>query len=99
MTNVLLEVIVADHGEINLKNNNVLEIVEFPNETLLTRTQVKEILKISYAQLDSHIPDSELPRTRMNGHTFVYRDDLATYIQAHRSDGRMHRTSKVGGAA
>ena len=70
-----------------MKNNNVLEIVEFPNETLLTRTQVKEILKISYAQLDSHIPDSELPRTRMNGHTFVYRDDLAAYIQAHGSDG------------
>lgn len=82
-----------------MKNINVLEIVEFPNETLLTRTQVKEILKISYAQLDSHIPDSELPRTRMNGHTFVYRDDLAAYIQAHRSDGRMHRASKTGGAA
>lgn len=52
-----------------MKNNNVLEIAEFPNETLLTRTRVKEILKISYAQLDSHIPDSELPRTRMNGRT------------------------------
>ena len=74
--------------------NNVLEIVEFPNETLLTRTQVKEILKISYAQLDSHIPDSELPRTRMNGHTFVYRDDLAAYIQAHRSDGRCIKLPK-----
>lgn len=76
-----------------------LEIAEFQNETLLTRKQVKEILKISYAQLDSHIPDSELPRTRMNGHTFVYRDDFAAYIQAHRSDGRMHRASKTGGAA
>ena len=72
-----------------MKSLNALpEIVEFPNETLLTRKQVKEILKISYAQLDSHIPDSELPRTRMNGHTFVYRDDLAAYIQAHRSDGK-----------
>ena len=80
-------------------NKSVLEIAEFPNETLLTRTQVKKILKISYAQLDSHIPDSELPRTRKNGHTFVYRDDLAAYIQAHRSDGRMHRASKTGGAA
>ena len=80
-------------------NKSVLEIAEFPNETLLTRTQVKEILKISYAQLDSHIPDSELPRPRMNGHTFVYRVDLAAYIQAHRSDGRMHRASKTGGAA
>lgn len=80
-------------------NKSVLEIAEFPNETLLSRTQVNEILKISYAQLDSHIPDSELPRTRMNGHTFVYRDDLAAYIQAHRSDGKMHRASKTGGAA
>ncbi|MCR4579450.1 MAG: hypothetical protein K5681_03785 [Treponema sp.] len=65
----------------------------------MTRSQVKAILKISYAQLDSHIPDSELPRTRMNGHTFVYRDDLASYIQAHRSDGRMKRASFPGGAA
>ena len=81
-----------------MQNKNVLEIIEFPDETLLTRSQVKKILKISFAQLDSHIPDSELPRTRMNGHTFVYRDDLAAYIQAHRSDGRMHR-SKAGGAA
>ena len=97
MANVLLEVIFADHGEIDEKKY-VLEIAEFPNETLLTRTQVKEILKISYAQLDSHIPDSELPRTRMNGHTFVYRDDLAAYIQAQRSVGRMHKVSK-GGAA
>lgn len=80
-------------------NKSVLEIAEFPNETLLSRTQVNEILKISYAQLDSHIPDSELPRTRMNGHTFVYRDDLAAYIQSHRSDGRMHIASKTGGAA
>lgn len=72
-----------------MKPSKVLpEIVEFPNETLLTRKQVKEILKISFAQLDSHIPDKELPRTRMNGHTFVYRDDLAAYIQAHRSDGK-----------
>lgn len=70
------------------KLNALPEIVEFPNETLLTRKQVKEILKISFAQLDSHIPDNELPRTRMNGHTFVYRDDLAAYIQAHRSDGK-----------
>lgn len=75
-----------------------LEIAEFPNETLLTRKQVKEILKISYAQLDSHIPDSELPRTRMNGHTFVYRDDLAAYIQAHRSIGFMKKPS-TGDAA
>ncbi|MCR4823014.1 MAG: DNA-binding protein [Treponema sp.] len=82
-----------------MKKNFALEIVEFPNETLLTRAQVKEILKISYAQLDSHIPDSELPRTRMNGHTFVYRDDLASYIQAHRSDGRMRKASLPGGAA
>lgn len=85
-----------------MKGINALpEIAEFPNETLLTRKQVKEILKISYAQLDSHIPDSELPRTRMNGHTFVYRDDLAAYIQAHRSDGRMHKPCPVkeGGAA
>ena len=77
-----------------MKSNSVLEIAEFPEETLLTRAQVKTILKISYAQLDSHISDSELPRTRMNGHTFVYRVDLAAYIQAHRSDGR-----KTGGAA
>ena len=77
-----------------------LEIAEFPNETLLTRKQVKEILKISYAQLDSHIPDCELPRTRMNGHTFVYRDDLAAYIQAHRSTGsRMKKPSVEGGVA
>lgn len=76
------------------------EIAEFPNETLLTRKQVKEILKISYAQLDSHIPDCELPRTRMNGHTFVYRDDLAAYIQAHRSTGsRMKKPSVEGGVA
>ncbi|MCQ2600996.1 MAG: helix-turn-helix domain-containing protein [Treponema sp.] len=71
-----------------MKSNIILEIVEFPEETLLTRAQVKAILKISYAQLDSHIPDSELPRTRMNGHTFVTRDDLAAYIQAHRSIGK-----------
>ena len=71
-----------------MKSNTILEIAEFPEETLLTRAQVKAILKISYAQLDSHIPDSELPRTRMNGHTFVYRDDLAAYIQAHRSSGK-----------
>lgn len=70
-----------------MKSKPVLEIAEFPEETLLTRAQVKAILKISYAQLDSHIPDSDLPRTRMNGHTFVYRDDLAAYIQAHRSSG------------
>ena len=82
-----------------MPKNNVLEIAEFPNETLLTRSQVKEILKISYAQLDSHIPDSELPRTRMNGHTFVYREDLAAYIQAHRCTGRMHKVSNAGGAS
>lgn len=70
-----------------MKSKSILEIAEFPEETLLTRAQVKAILKISYAQLDSHIPDNELPRTRMNGHTFVYRDDLAAYIQAHRSTG------------
>lgn len=75
--------------------NALLEIVEFPNETLLTRKQVKEILKISFAQLDSHISDRELPRTRMNGHTFVYREDLAAYIQAHRSDGRSSSISKM----
>ncbi|MGN0728140.1 helix-turn-helix domain-containing protein [Treponema sp.] len=79
--------------------SNSLEIAEFPNETLLTRAQVKEILKISYAQLDSHIPDSELPRTRMNGHTFVYRSDLAAYIQAHRSSGSIRKNSVKGGEA
>lgn len=79
-----------------MKPSKVLpEIAEFPNETLLTRKQVKEILKISYAQLDSHISDRELPRTRMNGHTFVYREDLAAYIQAHRSDGRSPSISQV----
>ena len=84
-----------------MKSLNALpEIVEFPNETLLTGKQVKEILKISYAQMDSQIPDSELPRTRMNVHTFVYRDDLAAYIQAHRSiGGGMKRPSVKGGAA
>lgn len=80
-----------------MTTKNVLEIVEFPNETLLTRKQVKEILKISYAQLDSHIPDSELPRTRMNGHTFVRRDHLAAYIQAHASYGEKLPASKEKG--
>lgn len=74
-----------------MSSNNKLEIIEFPNETLLTRAQVKTILKISYSQLDSHISDKELPRTRMNGHTFFYRDDLAAYIQAHRSNGRCQK--------
>lgn len=85
-----------------MTKNNSLEIVEFPNEILLTRKQVKEILKISYAQLDSHIPDSVLPRTRMNGHTFVRRDHLAAYIQAHASYGRKHpalETKDEGDAA
>lgn len=76
-----------------------MEITEFPNETLLTRKQVKEILKISYAQLDSHIPDSELPRTRMNGHTYVYRADLIAYIEAHRSTGRLHKAALPNGGA
>ena len=62
-----------------------IAVIELPNETLLTRKQVVDVLKIGLSTLDTMVKEDELPRVRLGKHVFVARQDLETYINNHRS--------------
>ena len=70
-----------------MEKENFITIQELPEETLLTRQQVKSILKIGLSTLDTIIPYSELPRVRLGKHVRIARKDLEIYINKHRTNG------------
>lgn len=67
--------------------NNIIEIEEIPNETLLTRKQVANVLKIGLSTLDALIKDDELPRVRYGKHVYIMKRDIEKYILSHRTGG------------
>ena len=69
-----------------MKNEKSI-IVEFPQKTLFTRSEVASILSIGLSTLDSLIPERELPRIRLSKRVLFARGDLETYILNHRCTG------------
>lgn len=55
--------------------------------TLLSRQEVAEILRIGLSTLDSLISEKELPRTRIRKRVFVLKSDLEKYILTKRNIG------------
>jgi len=73
-------------------------IVEFPDQTNLTRAETAKILRISVSALDSLITFEELPRIKYLRHVFFRRSDVEAYIDSHR-EVKSPVKDKEGGAA
>ena len=65
-------------------SKNYIKIEELPTETLLTRKQVSEILKIGISTLDKIIKEDCIPLVHVGRHVYIAKIDLENYVNNHR---------------